>query len=281
MDHLESNGVHVVTFNTNGYLLDEKMAQFLVEKGKTFEHFRISFSLDAATPKTYDRIRGKDLDRTLKNIRSLQDCKRRAGADSPSLFLNMTLSRTNVKDLPKFIELAHEIGVSVELNNLALDKNYETIRVQKSAGFQFDYKKEILTAYPNLYNKYLRKADRLGEQLKVPVYKAGDVARMEEPPGRWTFLKRFGQGMLNRSKALINVDSFSTQAFRDQIVQQNRTAVPQSCRMYGWLLLLNTRLFGAYRTDTKETCFGYRTGKGCRCGISARVPIPAPAVPGV
>ena len=200
MDHLESNRVHIVTFNTNGYLLDEKMAQFLVEKGKTFEHFRISFSLDAATPKTYDRIRGKDLDRTLKNIRSLQDCKRRAGADSPAIFLNMTLSRTNVKDLPKFIELAHEIGVSVELSNLALDKNYETILVHKSAGFQFDYKKEILTAYPNLYNKYLRKADRLGERLKVPVHKAGDMAYMEEPPDRLRLLRRFGEGIFKSFK---------------------------------------------------------------------------------
>ena len=54
MNHLESNHVHIVTFNTNGYLLDEEMAQFLVEKGRTFENFRVSFSLDAATQKTYE-----------------------------------------------------------------------------------------------------------------------------------------------------------------------------------------------------------------------------------
>jgi len=38
---LETNHVHVVTFNTNGYLMDEEMAQFLVQKRNVFEHFRI------------------------------------------------------------------------------------------------------------------------------------------------------------------------------------------------------------------------------------------------
>jgi MoaA/NifB/PqqE/SkfB family radical SAM enzyme len=191
MNYLESNQVHTVTFNTNGYLLDEKMAQFLVEKGKTFEHFRVSFSLDAATQKTYDKIRGKDLIRTLKNIQYLQDYKRKMGAASPSVFINMTLSRTNVRDLPKFIKLAHELDAQVELSHLTLDKNYETIRIQKSPHFLFDYKKEVPAAYPKLYNKYIRKAERLGKRLRVAVHKAGDITYMDEPPSRFKFLSRF------------------------------------------------------------------------------------------
>jgi MoaA/NifB/PqqE/SkfB family radical SAM enzyme len=191
MNHLEASQVHIVTFNTNGYLLDEKMAQFLVDKGRTFEHFRVSFSLDAATQKIYDRIRGKDLNRTLGNIRSLQDYKRKTGAFNPVLFMNMTLSRTNVQDLPKFIKLAHEIGAQVELSSLALDKNYEAIRIQKSPRFLFDYRKEVLAAYPELLDKYLKKAERLGKRLGVPIYKAGDVTYRDEPPPRFRLLSRF------------------------------------------------------------------------------------------
>ena len=198
--HLESNYVHVVTFNTNGYLLDEQMAQFLVERGATFEHFRISFSLDAATQKTYERIRGKDLSRTLRNIRYLQDYKGKMGASSPSIFINMTLSKTNIQDLPKLIELAHELDAQVELSNLALDKNYETIRIQKSARFLFDYKKEVLTTDPRLFNRYLRKADRLGQRWKVPIHKAGDMTYMDEPPSRLRFLARFKERFEQRLK---------------------------------------------------------------------------------
>jgi len=201
MNDLESNRVHVVTFNTNGSLMDEKMARFLVEKGKTFEHFRISFSLDAATQKTYDKIRGKDLGRVLRNIRHLQEYKRKLGVTNPSVFINMTLSRTNIKDLPKLIRLAHELGAQVELSNLALDRNYETIRIQKSAEFLFDYGKEVLTAYPRLFNRYLQMAERLGERLKVPIHKAGDVNRMEEPPSRFRALTRLKEIARRRLKS--------------------------------------------------------------------------------
>jgi MoaA/NifB/PqqE/SkfB family radical SAM enzyme len=192
MNHLETNRVHIVTFNTNGYLLDEKMAPFLVDKGRTFEHFRVSVSVDAATRKTYERIRGKDLSRTLGNIRFLQDYKKKMGAFNPVLFMNMTLSRTNVRDLPKFIRLAHEIGAEVELSSLALDKNYETIRIQKSPEFLFDYREEVLAAYPELLNKYLRKAERLGRRLGIPIHKAGDVTCRDEPLPRFRLPSRFG-----------------------------------------------------------------------------------------
>jgi len=191
MNLLESNYVHVVTFNTNGYLLDEEMAQFLVEKGRTFEHFRISFSLDAATQKTYERIRGKDLDRTLKNIRYLQDCKKRLRVSNPLVLINMTLSKTNIGDLPKFIKLAHDLDAQVELNNLAMDKSYESIQVNRRNQFSFDYKTEILTAYPKLYNQYLRKAEQLGTRLKVTIHKASDVTYMDIPQPGFRFVSLF------------------------------------------------------------------------------------------
>ena len=146
--------------------------------------------------KPTNKIRGKDLSRTLKNIRYLQDYKRKAGARTPSVFINMTLSRTNVGDLPKLIRLAHELEAQVELSNLALDKNYETIRIQKSPDFLFDYRKEVLTGYPRLYNRCLRQADRLGERLKVPIYKAGDVAYMDEPPSRFGSFQRVGDFLM-------------------------------------------------------------------------------------
>jgi MoaA/NifB/PqqE/SkfB family radical SAM enzyme len=113
------------------------------------------------------------------------------GAASPSVLINMTLSRTNVRDLPKFIKLAHEIDAQVELSHLTLDKNYETIRIQKSPHFLFDYKKEVPAAYPKLYNKCIRKAERLGKRLRVAVHKAGDITYMDEPPSRFKFLSRF------------------------------------------------------------------------------------------
>ena len=201
MNDLESNQVHVVTFNTNGYLLDKEMAQYLVEKGKTFEHFRVSFSLDAATQKIYERIRGRDLERVVKNIRYLQEYKKKTGAVRPSVFVNMTLSKTNIGDLPGLVRLAHELEAEVELSHLAQDKNYGDIRLQKPPHFVFDYQKEVLTACPELFNKYLRRAERMGQRLKVRIHKAGDVAYMEEPPPRFRVLRRLREVFRQRVKA--------------------------------------------------------------------------------
>ena len=188
---LELNHVHVVTFNTNGYLLNEEMARWLVQKGSVFEHFRISFSLDAATQKVYDKIRGKDLGWTLKNISYLQNYKKELGVQNPLVLINMTLSRTNIMDLPKFIKLAHDLDVQVELNNLAVDKSYESIQVRRGDQFLFDYKVEILTAYPKLYNKYLKKAEQFGNRLNVTIHKASDVTYMDIPQPRFKFLSLF------------------------------------------------------------------------------------------
>jgi len=184
---LEQNHVHVVTFNTNGYLLDEEMVQFLVRKGKVFEHFRISFSLDAATKEVYANIRGKDLNRTLKNLRYLQDYKRERGVRHPLALINMTLSKTNIKDLPRFIQLAHDLDVEVELSNLAVDKCYESIQVRRGDHFMFNYKTEVLTAHPRLYNRYLKKAEQLGNELDVTIRKAGEVTYMKEPQAKLVF----------------------------------------------------------------------------------------------
>jgi MoaA/NifB/PqqE/SkfB family radical SAM enzyme len=186
MDFLESNRVHIVTFNTNGDLFDERMAQFLVEKAETFEDFRISFSLDAATQEVYHKIRGKDLNRTLKNIRYLVHCKNRRGLRSPRVAINMTLSRTNIADLPKFIRLAHDLGVQVEINHLALDKNYESIHSKRGdQSFLFDYPEQILSAHPQLYNEYLRQAEDLAKSLNVTVHKAQDVTYFDLPDPKW------------------------------------------------------------------------------------------------
>jgi MoaA/NifB/PqqE/SkfB family radical SAM enzyme len=182
---LESNHVHVVTFNTNGYLLNEELARFLVQKGNIFEHFRISFSLDAATQEVYHKIRGKDLGRTVKNIKYLQEMKGRSGSSNPMVLINMTLSKTNIQDLPNFIQLASDLGVQVELSNLALDQSYESIQIEKGNRFQFDYKKEIVTAYPKLYNKMLRKAEYLAKKLNVTIYKDSSVTYLDVPEAKF------------------------------------------------------------------------------------------------
>ena len=149
----------------------------------------VNRSAPAATLSNF--VTGHLLGRTLTNIRYLQGCKKRLGVSNPLVLINMTLSKTNIGDLPKFIKLAHDLDAQVELNNLAVDKSYESIQVKRGNQFLFDYKTEILTAYPKLYNQYLRKAEQLGRRLNVTIHKASDVTYMDIPQPGFRFLSLF------------------------------------------------------------------------------------------
>lgn len=194
ISHLESNRVHILTFNTNGYLMDEAMARFLVDKGKVFEDFRLSFSLDAATPEVYYKIRGKDWNRTLKNIRYLLAYQKELGYRSPRVTINIAMSRTNIGDLEKFIQLAHDLGVQAELNNLDVAASYNAIHIRRGQ-YVFDYEKELVTTYPKLYNRHLKRAENLGKKLNVTIHRWGDVTYQKVPPSRFNLFSLLGNSL--------------------------------------------------------------------------------------
>ncbi len=105
--YLKERGVHVL-FNTNGTLMREKKSRELIEAG--LDEMRIS--LDAAEPKAFEAVRGRDLfDRIVRNIRNFVALKNSMGATNPRLSLWLTGLRETLEQLPAFIRLAHGMGV--------------------------------------------------------------------------------------------------------------------------------------------------------------------------
>jgi MoaA/NifB/PqqE/SkfB family radical SAM enzyme len=100
-----------VGFSTNGVLLDRPQAERLVKAGLDW----ISFSVDAASAETYNRIRqGANFETVMKNIRSLGEVKRGLGSHLPRLmmvFVMMTGENENYCQLPEYIQLASQLGV--------------------------------------------------------------------------------------------------------------------------------------------------------------------------
>ena len=100
-------GVYVL-FNTNGTLMREKKCRELIEAG--LDEMRIS--LDAAEPKAFQAVRGRDVfDRIVKNIRNFVALRNRMGAKNPRLSLWLTGLRETLEQLPALIRLAHGMGV--------------------------------------------------------------------------------------------------------------------------------------------------------------------------
>lgn len=104
---LKEKGIYVL-FNSNGTLINKRRREALVESGLD----EIRLSLDAATPETFARIRGKPLfDVIIRNIKGLTALKAERTSLTPLISLWLTGLRETLKELPDFIRLARSLGV--------------------------------------------------------------------------------------------------------------------------------------------------------------------------
>jgi len=104
--HLNERGAYVL-FNTNAILLNQKRGDALAEAG--LDEMRVS--MDAVTPELYARLRGVDqLPKVIQNLKAF--VKRHGGRESPKLSLWWVAMQNNLPQLPDFVRLASQIGVS-------------------------------------------------------------------------------------------------------------------------------------------------------------------------
>ena len=93
---------------TNGTLLGEKNAAEIIDAGIT----HLVLSIDAATGATYERIRGRgDFDRLLEKIEMVRDLKAGRGSRFPLVTGSFTLMRSNIEELPAFVDMAARLGM--------------------------------------------------------------------------------------------------------------------------------------------------------------------------
>ncbi|HEM62459.1 MAG TPA: glycosyltransferase [Chloroflexi bacterium] len=109
------HGAHVL-FNSNAMLLDQRWQRELADAG--LDELRIS--LDAASPETYEAIRGVDGFASVEgNLRRYSALTSSGHAPRPSLWF--TASRANIEELPDLVDLAAEVGIpEVHVQRLVL-----------------------------------------------------------------------------------------------------------------------------------------------------------------
>jgi MoaA/NifB/PqqE/SkfB family radical SAM enzyme len=106
--YLKDRGTYVL-FNTNGTLLNAKKGRELVDTG--LDELRVS--LDAANAKTFVLVRGRDyFNRIVRNVRAFTEMQAREGLDRPRVSLWLTGLKETVTQLPDFIRIAADIGVT-------------------------------------------------------------------------------------------------------------------------------------------------------------------------
>jgi MoaA/NifB/PqqE/SkfB family radical SAM enzyme len=154
--YLKARGVYVL-FNTNGTLMRDKKCRELIKSG--LDEMRIS--LDAAEPKTFEAVRGRDLfQRILRNVKNLVALKKEMKAKKPRLSLWLTGLRETLEQLPAFIRLAYEIGVpEVHLQRLVyFESNSIGLARPESSLFE---------SADVIEGKYLLEAEKAAAELGV------------------------------------------------------------------------------------------------------------------
>lgn len=104
--HLKVRGIHTL-FNSNAILLTRKWRDLILASG--LDEYRAS--LDAATPATYQRIRGVPLhERVVRNIGDLVAARHERGQASPKISIWFTAMRENLEELPAVARIVAGIG---------------------------------------------------------------------------------------------------------------------------------------------------------------------------
>ena len=130
--YLKVRGSYVL-FNTNGTLLSAKKGRELIDSG--LDELRVS--LDAAEPKAFALVRGRDMfHRIVRNVRAFRAMQRELGATVPRVSLWLTGLKETLGQLCDFVRLAHHIDVGeVYLQRLVFFPEGQGLARQQSALF--------------------------------------------------------------------------------------------------------------------------------------------------
>ncbi|MBL8833910.1 MAG: radical SAM protein [Rhodospirillales bacterium] len=136
-------GVMDLILYTNGVLLTRETSEYLVRSGIS----RIHVSLDAATPETYVKIRGKpELDRIEKNIETFLEVRKSLGSELPILRVAFCVQAENLHEREAFRKKWEGKADRVDFQLMAPEKHVDDVKnatpdLAKKVGF---FHKELL-----------------------------------------------------------------------------------------------------------------------------------------
>lgn len=157
-------------FNTNALLLRGRLLERLVRSG--LDEIRVS--VDAATPETYNLVRGSDLfTRVVANVKAFTRVRSQMGSLTPRISLWMTGMKSNIRELPDLVRIAAESGISeVYIQRLVFSDRNRARQGEALYGQMEDPEREGLA-----------RAEALARELGVTLRGSSEALPAEEAPG--------------------------------------------------------------------------------------------------
>lgn len=167
VDETEPDSQYMLTFNSNGTLLNENNTnRILASRVK-----KVRISIDAADSNLYRKIRGTSLEKVIAGLRNLVLKRNSLNRNFPKIGVEMTVMRENIHNVHAMIDLCKEIGLDfLEVWSLnELPQNMLDSWTVKKGDWEFIYSQQLLDTLPPA-------------ELKEIVDNIHDYARQQEIP---------------------------------------------------------------------------------------------------
>ncbi len=190
-------------FSTNAMSLTEKIMRKIVEVQMPV----LTVSVDGATKETFEKIRRPaNWEKFLSKFALVKRIRDEMGSEFPRISATCVLMRSNIEEMPRFVELMHEHGVS--------DINLVHMGVLGGMGLE----DETLSRFPKLSNDMLAEAKKVADALGV-----GLMAPLPFPESMYDSV--LGQDLADSSEgggtAIVAPENSST-SIRDFLNHKNR-----------------------------------------------------------
>lgn len=145
-----------IGFCTNAMLMTSRIRSAIMKSRVSY----ILFSVDGATPETFERIRaGSSYEKVFSNIKSLKTLKNSIGNDEPRFVLNFVMMRSNIHEAPSIVEIAQDLGVDwVDFRHVVPHPPF------------WNDESEMLQSSPGVFNYYRSRVVEESAKLKIPVF---------------------------------------------------------------------------------------------------------------
>jgi MoaA/NifB/PqqE/SkfB family radical SAM enzyme len=163
-----ANAEATLSINTNGSVCTQKYLDALAAYPGQIS---MNFSIDAATPETFLRIRGWDFWRVLRNIKTYIE-RFEARRNRTWISLSFVVTKSSVGDMLPLVFLAKALKVDAVKYYRLHEYDGLDWRIETKIGGSFDYREESTDAFVNEYNLVVehtrRAAEMLGLYIELP-----------------------------------------------------------------------------------------------------------------
>jgi MoaA/NifB/PqqE/SkfB family radical SAM enzyme len=137
-----------IYFYTNGACLNQAIIEGLIASGVDF--FYISFG--GATPETYRKIRGVEMEPIIENLHTLKQLRGTYGTKKPLVYFNIVAMNSILPELDDIIRIASDLNVSgISMPNLVVQRHDLTA---ESPWLDVAHSKKILMAATETARKW-------------------------------------------------------------------------------------------------------------------------------